>query len=108
MLYKRLHHFYGKNIKNFIGNKQFVFDTFWDKAIPTSDEILELKNNKSIKPDLKVIKNPEETIRTAINLVQSAEDEVLLDFFFSKCVLQENGIGRWFSYFAKITKHYQR
>jgi YHS domain-containing protein len=77
-VYKRLPHFYGKNIKNFIGNKQFVFDTFWDKVIPTSDEILELKNNKSIKPDLKVIKNPEETIRTAINLVQSAEDEVLL------------------------------
>ena len=42
-VYKRLEHFYGKNIKNFIGNKQFVFDTFWDKAIPTSDEIQEIK-----------------------------------------------------------------
>ncbi len=30
-LYKRLEEFYGKNIKNFIGNKQFVFDTFWLK-----------------------------------------------------------------------------
>ncbi|HSF51121.1 MAG TPA: HAMP domain-containing sensor histidine kinase [Nitrososphaeraceae archaeon] len=81
--YKRLEDFYGKNIKNFIGNTQFfVFDTFLDKAIPTSDEIQEIKknNNKSSKPILKVIKNPEETIRTAINLVQSAEDEVLLLF----------------------------
>ena len=79
-MYKRLEDFYGKNIKNFIGNKQFVFDTFWDKAIPTSDEIQEIKNNNSSKPSLKVIENPEEAIRTAINLVQSAEDEVLLLF----------------------------
>jgi two-component system, OmpR family, sensor histidine kinase VicK len=91
-VYKRLYHFYGKNIKNFIGNKQFVFDTFWDKAIPTSDEIQELKNNKPSKPCLKVIKNPEEAITTAINLVQSAEDEVLLLFssanaFYRRMVL---------------------
>ena len=90
--YKRLEDFYGKNIKNFIGNTQFVFDTFWDKAIPTSDEIQEIKKNKSSKPSLKVIENPEEAIRTAINLVQSTEDEVLLIFssangFYRRMVL---------------------
>ena len=79
-VYKRLEQFYGKNIKNFIGNTQFVFDTFWEKAIPTSDEIQEIKNDKFSKPTLKVIKDPEEAIRTAINLVQSSEDEVLLLF----------------------------
>ena len=79
-IYKRLEDFYGKNIKNFIGNTQFVFDTFWDKAIPTPDEIQEIKDDKSSIPSLKVIENPEEAIRTAINLVQSAEDEVLLLF----------------------------
>ena len=79
-VYKRLEQFYGKNIKNFIGNTQFVFDTFWEKAIPTSDEIQEIKNDKFSKPSLKVIKDPEEAIRTAINLVQSSEDEVLLLF----------------------------
>ena len=73
--------FYGKNIKNILGNKQFVFDTFCDKAIPTSVKSKKKKfNNKSSKPILKVIKDPEETIRTAITLVQSAEDEVLLLF----------------------------
>ena len=91
-VYKRLEDFYGKNIKNFIGNKQFVSDTFWDKAIPTADEIQEIKNNKSSKPSLKVIENPEEAIRTAISLVQSAEDEVLLLFssangFYRRMVL---------------------
>ena len=78
--YKRLEDFYGKNMKNFIGNTQFVFDTFWDKAIPTPDEIQEIKDDKFSKPSLKVIKDPEEAIRTAINLIQSAEDEVLLLF----------------------------
>jgi two-component system, OmpR family, sensor histidine kinase VicK len=79
-IYKRLEDFYGKNIKNFIGNTQFVFDTSWDKAIPTPDEIQEIKDDKFSKPSLKVIKDPEEAIRTASNLVQSAEDEVLLLF----------------------------
>ena len=79
-IYKRLEDFYGKNMKNFIGNTQFVFDTFWDKAIPTSDEIQQIKDDKFGKPSLKVIKDPEEAIRTAINLIQSAEDEVLLLF----------------------------
>jgi two-component system, OmpR family, sensor histidine kinase VicK len=79
-IYKRLEDFYGKNIKNFIGNTQFVFDTFWDKAIPTPDEIQEIKDDKFSKPSLKVIKDPEEAVRTASNLVQSAEDEVLLLF----------------------------
>ncbi|MDW3612745.1 MAG: HAMP domain-containing sensor histidine kinase, partial [Nitrososphaeraceae archaeon] len=91
-IYKRLEDFYGKNIKNFIGNTQFVFDTFWDKAIPTPDEIQEIKDDKFSKPSLKVIKDPEEAIRTAINLVQSAEDEVLLLFssangFYRRMVL---------------------
>ncbi|MGB9168854.1 MAG: HAMP domain-containing sensor histidine kinase [Nitrososphaeraceae archaeon] len=91
-IYKRLKNFYGKNIKNFIEYKQFVFDTFWDKAIPTSNEIQEIKNDKSSKQCLKIIKNPEETIRIAINLVQSAEDEVLLLFssangFYRRMVL---------------------
>lgn len=79
-IYKRLEDFYDKNIKNFIGSTQFVFDTFWDKAIPTPDEIQEIKDDEFSKPSLKVIKDPEEAIRTAINLIQSAEDEVLLLF----------------------------
>jgi hypothetical protein len=56
------------------------------------DEIQEIKNIKFSKPCLKVIKDPEETIRTAINLVQSAENEVLLLFssangFYRRMVL---------------------
>ncbi|HJU58496.1 MAG TPA: hypothetical protein VJ583_02000 [Nitrososphaeraceae archaeon] len=93
-VYMRLESFYGKNIKNFIENKQeFVFDTFWDKAIPSPYEIQQLKNNnESSKPSLKVIENPEEAIKTAINLVQSAEDEILLIFssansFYRRMVL---------------------
>jgi hypothetical protein len=106
--YKRLENFYGKNIKNFIGNTQFVFDTFWDKAIPTSDEIQEIKNNNSSKPSLKVIENPEEAIRTAINLVQSTEDEVLLLFsssngFYRRMVLGDGFLCKDYKILPKVT-----
>ncbi|HJT85269.1 MAG TPA: hypothetical protein VJ697_12385 [Nitrososphaeraceae archaeon] len=97
-VYKRMEHFYGKNIKNFIENKQMVYDTSYDKAIPTSEEIEELKNNnnnESSKPILKVIENPGEAIRTAISLIQSAEDEGLLIFssangFYRRMVLGDS------------------
>ena len=71
-----------------------VYDTMWDKGIPTSEEIEELKNNNNepSKPILKIIENAEEAIKTAINLIQSAEDEVLLIFssangFYRRMVL---------------------
>ena len=35
VMFKRLNHAYGKNLKNFMGTTQFISDPFWDKTIPT-------------------------------------------------------------------------
>jgi hypothetical protein len=42
VMFKRLNHAYGKNLKNFMGTTQFIADPYWDKTIPTEQEINEI------------------------------------------------------------------
>ena len=79
IMFKRLNHVYGSNLKNFIGTSQFIADPFWDKTIPTAEEIKEI-NQESKKPDIKVINNREEALKTAIQLIKNAKNEILLLF----------------------------
>lgn len=79
IMFKRLNHAYGKNLKNFMGTTQFISDPFWDKTIPTEEEINEI-NHELKKPDIRVINNPEEAIKTADQLIKTAKNEILLLF----------------------------
>ncbi len=79
IMFKRLNHAYGKNLKNFMGTTQFISDPFWDKTIPTEQEINEI-NQEVSKPDIRVINSPEEALKRADQLVKSAKNEILLLF----------------------------
>jgi two-component system, OmpR family, sensor histidine kinase VicK len=79
MMFKRLNHVYGSNLKNFMGTSQFIADPFWDKTIPTEEEIKEI-SQESNKSDIKVISNQEEALKTAIQLIKNAKSEILLLF----------------------------
>ena len=79
VMFKRLNHAYGKNLKNFMGTTQFISDPFWDKTIPTEKEIHEI-NQESYKPDIRVIDNHEEALKTSNQLVKTAKNEILLLF----------------------------
>ena len=79
IMFKRLNHAYGKNLKNFMGTTQFISDPFWDKTIPTEEEINEI-NHELKKPDIRVINNPEEALKTADQLIKTAKNEILLLF----------------------------
>ena len=79
IMFKRLNHVYGKNLKNFMGTTQFISDPFWDKTIPTEQEINEI-NQEVKKPDIRVINNPEEALKTGDQLIKSAKNEILLLF----------------------------
>src|SRR5687768_14357405 len=79
IMFKRLNHAYGKNLKNFMGTTQFISDPFWDKTIPTEEEINEI-NQESNKPDIRVIDNPEEALKTSNQLIKTATNEILLLF----------------------------
>ena len=79
MMFKRLNHVYGENLKNFMGTPQFIADPFWDKTIPTEAEIKEI-NHETNKPDIRVINNREEALKTSLKLVKNAKNEILLLF----------------------------
>ena len=79
IMFKRLNHAYGKNLKNFMGTTQFISDPFWDKTIPTEEEINEI-NHELKKPDIRVINNPEEALKTTDQLIKTAKNEILLLF----------------------------
>jgi nitrogen-specific signal transduction histidine kinase len=95
IMFKRLNHVYGLNLKNFIGTPQFIADPFWDKTIPTEEEIKEI-NQESYKPDIRVINNREEALKTAIKLVKNAKNEILLLFSsanaFYRRIAREDGL----------------
>ena len=79
VMFKRLNHAYGKNLKNFMGTSQFISDPFWDKTIPTEEEINEI-NHELKKPDIRVINDPEEALKTTDELIKTAKNEILLLF----------------------------
>ncbi len=79
VMFKRLNHAYGKNLKNFMGTTQFIADPYWDKTIPTEQEINEI-NQESNKPDIRVIENPGEALKTCYQLIDTAKNEILLLF----------------------------
>lgn len=79
MMFKRLNHVYGANLKNFMGTSEFIADPFWDRTIPTEEEIKEI-NQEINKPDIRVIDNREEALKISMQLVKAAKNEILLLF----------------------------
>ncbi len=79
MMFKRLNHVYGQNLKNFLGASQFIADPFWDKTIPTEEEIKEI-NQEINKADIRVIDNREEALKFCMQLIKAAKNEILLLF----------------------------
>ena len=90
VMFKRLNHVYGKNLKNFMGTSQFLSDPFWDKTIPTEEEINEI-NHELKKPDIRVINDPEESLKTADQLIKTAKNEILLLFSSANALFRRLG-----------------
>lgn len=63
----------------FVKRQQYFFDTLWSKAIPADQKIKELEER--IVPDfIEIISNPEEIQDMEMNLVKSANSELLIIF----------------------------
>jgi len=75
MMYKRFRSVYGDDFKFLVPQEQFVSDHFWDRTIPTEQEIREIEIEKDTldKPDtVQVIRDPAQIQDIAYKIVTAA------------------------------------
>ncbi|HEY6668444.1 MAG TPA: HAMP domain-containing sensor histidine kinase [Candidatus Nitrosopolaris sp.] len=71
---------------------QYIFDTFWNKAIPADDRIRELE--EGIKPDfIETIRDPYEVQKIAFDLIKQASKEILTIFSTSNAFERQKRAG---------------
>jgi signal transduction histidine kinase len=67
------------NVKEIVEQQQFVFDTLWNKAIPSPVRIKEIEER--IKPEtIEVIVDPRNALETEYRLLKSAKKEIQMIF----------------------------
>lgn len=105
LMFRRLQSVYGSDFNNTLASReQFVSDAFWDRAIPTVQEIRDIEIEKegierggggeSDKRDaIKLIQDPAEIQRTAVDNITAAEDEILIIFSTSNAFHRQEKLG---------------
>jgi two-component system, OmpR family, sensor histidine kinase VicK len=80
------------NAKEVVEQGQYIFDTFWNKAIPYEHKIKEIE--EGIKPEvIETIRDPVQIQMTAFELVKSAKDEILTIFSTADAFLRQVRAG---------------
>jgi two-component system, OmpR family, sensor histidine kinase VicK len=78
--------------KEVVKQGQYIFDTFWNKAIPAEDRIRELE--EGIKPDfIETIRDPYEGQKIAFDLIKQASKEILTIFSTSNAFERQKRAG---------------
>jgi K+-sensing histidine kinase KdpD len=74
-----LSHAIVSNVKQIVQAKQYLFNVLWNQAIPAYERIREIE--EGIVPDfIKTIRDPVETQKLAVELLDSSKHEVLIIF----------------------------
>lgn len=80
-MFKRLRAVYGENLRDFLKDEQYVSDPFWNRVLPTKEEVLELHDEEGEKSIfVKQMVEPEEILELALKLVKEAKNEILILF----------------------------
>jgi len=92
-MFRRFRSVYGSDFKDFVGQQQFVSDPFWNKAIPTEQEITEI--DKEIdKPDsIRVLRDPFEIQKIGIEIGKTAIDEILILYSTANAFHRQEKLG---------------
>jgi two-component system, OmpR family, sensor histidine kinase VicK len=89
---KSASHIIYSNFKEMIDNQKYVFESFWSRGIPAKYRIRELEEGiDPVKTDL--IQNPQKTLELFLNLIKSAQREILLIIPTINAFLREERIG---------------
>jgi len=104
-MFKRLRSVYGAEFENsLVPHEQFVSDPFWNRAIPTVQEIKDIEFEKKevggdeervlAKQDtIKLIEDPAEIQRTAVDIGTAAKNEVLMIFSTPNAFHRQERLG---------------
>ena len=80
------------NSKEVVEQGQYIFDTFWKKAIPAEQKIKEIE--EGIKPEvIETIRDPVEIQMVAFEHVNSAKEEILTVFSTANALLRQERAG---------------
>ena len=80
------------NVKEIVELHQYLFETLWDKAIPSEQKIREIE--EGIKPDvIEPLRNPLEIQNLHINLIKSSTNEIMLIIPTTNAVRREASVG---------------
>ena len=67
------------NVKEIVEHQQYVFDTFWNKAIPAEQRITEIEEGVD-RTAIEVIPNSNRAREMYLKLIKNAEKEIILMF----------------------------
>ena len=96
MMYKRFRSVYGDDFKLLAPQQQFVSDHFWNRAIPTEQEIKEIEIEKDTldKPDtVQVIRDPAQIQNIAYEIGTAAKDEILIIYSSANAFHRQEKLG---------------
>jgi two-component system sensor histidine kinase VicK len=67
------------NVKSFVEQQQYFFDTLWQKAIPAQNRIRQIE--EGLKPEfIEIVKDPTEIRNIGTDLIKCAKEEILILF----------------------------
>jgi signal transduction histidine kinase len=81
------------NVKDIVEQQKYVFESFWNKAIPAEHRIRLIEEGEFVLGSTEVIQIPSRTQELFIDLVKSAKEEVLLLLPTTNAFLREERIG---------------
>src|SRR6188472_1187199 len=81
------------NVKDIVEQQKYVFESFWNKAIPAESRIRLIEEGEFDLGSTEVIQIPSRTQELFIDLVKSAKEEVLLLLPTTNAFLREERIG---------------
>ncbi len=80
------------NVKDTVEQQKYVFESFWNKAIPSEQRIKEIEEGFALD-STEVIQIPSRTQKLFLNLIKSAKEEVLLLIPTTNSFLREQRMG---------------
>jgi two-component system, OmpR family, sensor histidine kinase VicK len=97
VLFKRFRSVYGDSkFKELLGQEQYISDPFWNKVIPTEQEIREIEKEESKISEniiLQIIRDPAEAQKLGFELIRSAKEEILIIFSTANAFHRQIRVG---------------